>query len=118
METLIPDGPPALEMTMDALRELITKWTVESSLVTSIYHGHIFRKREEHFTKKNCVQDNIIHQVLGTHEHVCTGIMFVIVHVNVCSHVYLQYADVYFDMLSLSPGSESSLWVGYVFLTP
>ena len=33
VETLIPDGPPALEMTMDALRELITKWTVESSLV-------------------------------------------------------------------------------------
>ena len=33
VETFIPDGPPALEMTMDALRELITKWTVESSLV-------------------------------------------------------------------------------------
>jgi len=32
VETFIPDGPPALEMTMDALRELITKWTVESGV--------------------------------------------------------------------------------------
>ena len=53
-------------------------------LGNTICHVHILRKREEHFTNKKSVQ-GIVFQVFGTHEHVCNGMMFVIVHVNVCS---------------------------------
>ena len=83
----------------------------------TIYHVHILRKREEHFTKKDVFKVSFT-WFLEPMSMFVMVVFLLLSHVSVCSHnIYLQYSDVCVHMLSLK---SFSLWVGQlrvVFLT-